>query len=203
MSEVATAPVSSNGTEIVGRYKEKLAGYGKQITELTEKLAKAESRAQKAEKAYDGDAIRAENAALKQTIRTSTHREKFRALAKEAGAADDAVDDLFDASGWKAEKDEIDEEAMKALVGDLKPKKAWAFRSAEAADDGGDQTAEPVIKRVPAGDRGTAHNPAKGGIRLTAANLADPKFMLDPRNKEMIQAAAKEHRIALPDREAQ
>jgi hypothetical protein len=53
----------------------------------------------------------------------------------------------------------------------------------------------PTRPAAPAQGRGGAHQPAKSGVVLTRAQMADPKFMLDPRNKEIIQSAAREHRF--------
>jgi len=121
-------------------------------------------------------------------------------LAKEAGADERGLDDLYQLSGWKAEKDEPDEEGIKKLLEDIKAKKPLYF---PAPTDAEPTKEEPPVRRVPAADRGGPHNPSKTGIYLTPKHLADPAFMLDPRNKEMIASAAREGRFRLPDRQAQ
>ncbi len=141
-------------------------------------------------------------AELEQVIRNRTHGDAFKRIAKAAGADERGLDDLYALSGWKAEKDDVDEAALKTLVDDLKAKKPLHFPPPSDAGDSPTVEEKP-IKRVVGGDRGGSHDKTKSGIRLTGENLADPKFMLDPRNKDMILAAAKEGRIRLPDRQAQ
>ncbi len=144
-------------------------------------------------------------AELEQVIRNRSHGDIFKRLAKDAGADERGLDDLYSLSGWKAEKDEADEDAIKKLVEDIKAKKPLYFPETEDGLPLTDRQSadEKPVKRVAGGDRGGSHDKTKSGIRLTASNLADPTFMLNPKNKELILSAAKEGRIRLPDREAQ
>jgi len=197
-----TPPATKGGeSELVGRYKEKLAQYGKIISAMEAERDEAIKRAEKAEKSYDGDKLRVENETLKQQLRNRTHGDVFRRLAKEAGADERAIDDLYVLSGYKADKDDIDEAKLKTMVEELKAKKPLHFPA--PAVEGETPATEPEVRRVPAADRGGSHDKGKSGVRLTEKHLADPMFMLNPKNKDMILAAAKEHRIALPMREAQ
>lgn len=149
----------------------------------------------------DPEASKAKVAELEGKLRTVTHKAEFAKLAKAAGAHEDAIDDLYQLSGYTAAKDEIDAKALGSLVEDLKGKKAYAF--APPAEEGTGRTvdaaatpATPQLKAIPGGGRGQGHNPGNTGIKLTRAQLADPKFMLDPRNKELIADAAKNKRFA-------
>jgi hypothetical protein len=147
------------------------------------------------------DSVKAENKELKQQLRMGAHRDAFRRLASAAKVKQEGIDDLFALSGWKADKDEIDEAAMGKLLDELRGKKALFFES-QGDGDTAEEVPTSATKRVPAPDRGSTFDRGKAGIRLTGKELADPKFMLDPKNKELILAAAKEGRIDLPDREA-
>ncbi len=199
-SEPPPIPVDS-----VNRWKGRAQRLGEENAELKKEVATQQARAEKAEKAYDGDAIRAENVKLKQDARNRSHGDIFKRLAKDAGADERGLDDLYSLSGWKAEKDEADEDAIKKLVEDIKAKKPLYFPETEDGLPLTDRQSadEKPVKRVAGGDRGGSHDKTKSGIRLTASNLADPTFMLNPKNKELILSAAKEGRIRLPDREAQ
>jgi hypothetical protein len=147
----------------------------------------------------DPEAHKARVAELEQKLRTVTHKAEFARLAKAANAHDDAIDDLFTLSGYTPAKDDIDPKALQAIVDDLKQKKAYAF-AAQATETEGTRVSEsitPGAKVIPGAGRGTSHNPATSGIKLTRAQLMDPKFMLDPKNKELIKAAATGGRLAM------
>jgi hypothetical protein len=149
---------------------------------------------------------------LKGQIRQRDHRDVWRELAKEAGVKPKAVDRLFQLSGWKADADAVDRKAMAAALEGLRESDDYAFEPVSEGDGegqggSGQRAAEkpvtPGERPVPGGGRGKPHNPSKSGVVLTKNQLADPKFMLDPRNKDIIQSAAKEGRFRLPDREGQ
>jgi hypothetical protein len=191
-TETGTAPPS-----LEERYKARAFESSKDNARLKKEVERLEK------KLSEGvDAIKAENEDLKQQLRSVNHRDAFRRLASAAKVKPEGIDDLFALSGWKADKDEVDEVEMQKLLEGLRTKKGLFFESSD--QDSGDNAGEvpPATRRVPAPDRGSTFDRGKSGIRLTEKQLADPKFMLDPRNKELILAAAKEGRIALPDREA-
>ena len=193
-SETPTAPKPAPNLE--ERYRARAFEASKDNVRLKKEIERLEK------KLSEGvDAVKEENAALKQQLRNNNHRDAFRRLAKAAKVRDEGIDDLFSLSGWKADKDEIDEIAMGKLLDELRGKKALFFDNSGDGDTAGDVPL-PVSKRVPAPDRGATFDRGKSGVRLTGKELADPAFMLDPKNKEMILAAAKEGRINLPDREA-
>lgn len=137
-------------------------------------------------------------AELTGTIRSGKAKSVFSRLAKEAGAPEAAIEDLYTLSGHKAETDEPDEEAMKTLVADLKTKKPYAFAGqgdAGQGDAGGSGQGQGNPPPPPPGrDRGNSNSGGDGTI-LTREQLADPKFMLDKSNQELIQRAAREKRI--------
>jgi hypothetical protein len=53
---------------------------------------------------------------LQQQIRTTTHKETFREIAKKANVREDALNDLWDLSGYKAEGDQADEAKLQELI---------------------------------------------------------------------------------------
>ena len=137
-------------------------------------------------------------AELRGTIRSGKAKSVFSRLAKEAGAPDEAIEDLYTLSGHKAESDEPDEEALKTLVTELKGKKPYAFTGKPAAGQGEGQGDAGGMGNPPPNppgrDRGNSNSGGDATL-ITKAQLMDPKFMLNPANRDLIQRAAQEHRI--------
>jgi hypothetical protein len=138
---------------------------------------------------------------LQQKLRVMTHKEVFAKRARESGAREKAIDHLYQISGYVADKDDVDATAIDAAIAKLKVDADYAFSSAEemvetrAVAGSIVPGTEQAARTPPAVGRGGGHDPSKSGIRLTKQQLADPKFMLDPRNKEVILAAAKASRV--------
>ena len=55
-------------------------------------------------------------AELENQLRTRDHKETFRELAKKANVREDALNDLWDLSGYKAETDQADEATLGELI---------------------------------------------------------------------------------------
>jgi chorismate mutase len=140
-------------------------------------------------------------AELEASIRDRTHFDKFAELAKGAKAKDAALKHLWQVSGYKAEADDIDERALQSLVAKLKQDADYAFDpepsdTTKAAQD----AARPTSRTKYGLDIGSAAEPAGGGRAsrnqgadgtiVTQEMRADPKFMLDPKNRELIRDAA-------------
>lgn len=142
-------------------------------------------------KAAEPDAQAARIAELEASIRDRNHFDKFTELAKGAKAKEAALKHLWQVSGYKAEADEPDEHVLGKLIADLRQNADYAFEPIEppARDIAGRYTTPP-----PGGGRGLRNQGGDGTI-ITAEMRADPKFMLDPRNNEIITQAAKEHRF--------
>ncbi len=145
-------------------------------------------------------------AELEASIRDRSHFDKFAELAKGAKAKDAALKHLWQVSGYKAEADAIDEKALQSLVARLKTEAGYAFDPEPADTAKAAQEAARTTSRTKYGlDVGSAAQPAGGGRSLrnqggdgtivTQEMRADPKFMLDPRNREIITTAAKEGRF--------
>jgi len=145
-------------------------------------------------------------AELEGSIRERNHKDAFTKLAKGAKAKEAAIDHLWKVSGYKAEADEIDEKALTRLVADLKASADYAFdhdenatttaaREAAQREWSGKKHGLPAPGEAPAGGGRSARNQGGDGTIVTAEMRADPKFMLDPRNKQLIGDAAREGRF--------
>jgi len=157
------------------------------------------------------DAQAARITELESAIRDRRHYDKFAELAKGAKAKDAALKHLWQVSGYKAEADEPDEKALGKLVEDLRKSADYAFEPSDNADFGMRNAESKIQNRQssrtkygletgaapePAGGgRSTERNKGGDGTIVTAEMRADPRFMLDPRNREIITAAAKEGRF--------
>jgi len=155
------------------------------------------------------DAQAARIAELEGTIRDREHYDKFTELATASKAKAKALKQLWrDAKdrGYQPEGDEIDEKALQTVVAKLKTEVDYAFDPEESGNvTAAREAARPTSRTKYGLDLGTAAEPAGGGRAsrnqggdgtiVTQEMRADPKFMLDPRNKELITQAAKEGRF--------
>lgn len=140
-------------------------------------------------------------AELEASIRDRTHFDRFAELAKGAKAKDAALKHLWQVSGYKAEADDIDDHALQSLVAKLKSEADYAFDPEPSSNATAAQEAARATSRTKYGlDIGSAGEPAGGGRAsrnqgadgtiVTQEMRADPKFMLDPKNREIIRDAA-------------
>ena len=149
------------------------------------------------------DAQAARIAELEASIRDRTHFDKFAELAKGAKAKDKALKQLWrDAKdrGYKPESDDVDEKALQAAVASLKAEVDYAFDPEDASTTQvAKDAARPTSRtkyglemrgETPAGGGRQERNVGHDGTIVTQEMRADPKFMLDPRNKEIIRDAA-------------
>jgi hypothetical protein len=194
MSETATSP--NNQGEIIGRMKARIKDLSRrlQAAEAASQAATTEAAAAKAK--YETEPLKAENEQLRGEIRTGKHKAAFSRLAKDAGVREKAVEALYQLSGWKAEKDDVDEKGMSEAIEGLRESADYAFEPAQDAQaETKPEALTPSRVPPPAQGRGAAHQPSRSGVVLTRAQMADPRFMLNPANREIIQSAAKEHRF--------
>jgi hypothetical protein len=140
-------------------------------------------------------------AELEALIRDRNHFDAFNKMARDAKAKDGAIKHLWQVSGYKAEVDEIDEKALQSLVSQLKQDADYAFDPEESGTTTAAREAARPTSRTKYGlDIGNAAEPAGGGRAsrnqgadgtiVTQEMRADPKFMLDPKNRELIRDAA-------------
>ena len=164
-------------------------------------LTPARSRDALAEHMSSPDAMAERITELEGMIRDRTHYDKFTELAKSAKAKDAALRHLWQVSGYQADTDEIDEPALKTLVAELKRDVSYAFDEEETSNTQAAQEAgRPSNSRTKyglelrgeeaAGGGRSVRNVGSDGTIVTQEMRADPKFMLDPRNKELIRDAA-------------
>ncbi len=137
-------------------------------------------------------------AELEARIRDRNHFDRFAELAKGEKAKESAVKHLWKLSDYRAEADEPDETALKGILKKLKTEADYAFDP-----DPADTTTAKAVREnsrtkyglemkgaEPSGGGRAERNKGGDGTIVTAEMRADPKFMLDPRNKEIIRDAA-------------
>lgn len=138
---------------------------------------------------------------LEGAMRDRIHYDRFSELAKEAGAKPAALKHLWDVSKYKAADDKVDDEALGKVLDSLQESADYAF---DIRPEPAPEKRETVKTRGglefrsvpnPAGGGRSKRNGGQDGTIITAEMRADPKFMLDPRNKETILTAAKEGRF--------
>ena len=91
---------------------------------------------------------------LRDKLRGVTHREAFMKAAKDAGAEDDFLDDLYTLSGYQGEGDEPDEGAISKAVEKLKSNKPRYFREDDERDERDDRRGERGGRKERERDKG-------------------------------------------------
>ncbi len=141
---------------------------------------------------------------LESSIRDRNHFDKFAELAGAAKAKAKALRQLWrDAKDRGYEPDgDPDEKALQSLVAKLKTEVDYAFDidPADAAVEARENVRKPTSRTkygldvegpiTPGGGRSGERNKGADGTIVTQEMRADPKFMLDPKNREMIRDAA-------------
>ncbi len=150
------------------------------------------------------DAQAARIANLEASIRDRNHFDKFAELAKGARAKDKALRQLWrDAKdrGYKPESDDVDEKALQTAVAQLKSEVDYAFDPSDSGElrvaSGEKRETSRTKYGLDVGSAGEAagggranRNQGADGTIVTQEMRADPKFMLDPKNREIIRDAA-------------
>ena len=160
----------------MAEYRDALTGVGEERDNLKRQIG-------------NPDETTRELASLREQIRDRTHYDKFAELASASKAKAKALRQLWrDAkeAGYEPKGDEPDERTLGDLVSKLRESVDYAFDS----DD------EPAPAATSAAARAAAPAPGRSerhgrndSLGLTADQMADPKFMLDPRNRAYISAA--------------
>jgi len=140
-------------------------------------------------------------AELEASIRDRNHFDKFAELAQASKAKAKALRQLWrDAKdrGYEASGDEPDEKALHAAVARLKTEVDYAFDPEPENATAAREAARPTSRtkyglemrgEAPAGGGRGDRTDGKGGT-VSAQMRADPKFMLDPKNRQYISDAA-------------
>jgi len=142
-------------------------------------------------------------AELEARERDRNHFDKFAELAQASKAKAKALRQLWreaKASGYEPNSDDIDEKALQSVVARLKTEADFMFdpeidnttTAAREAARPSSRTKYGLEMRgeEPAGGGRANRNQGADGTIITQEMRADPKFMLDPKNKEMIRDAA-------------
>jgi hypothetical protein len=135
----------------------------------------------------DTSAMKKRVAELEGIIRNGNHKAAFARLGKEKELDPDAVDYLYQISGWKAESEEIDEEAMSATLDELKTKPGLSRLFGNLAPP---PNGQPLVRKPgPASGQGGGDK-GRPGSKFTNEQLSDPVFTM--RNWDAIQKDAME-----------
>jgi hypothetical protein len=176
-----------------------------QLAELREQHNAAISKLEEIEPEWQaGKTSAIEIAELKAALRDRLHFDKFAELASASKAKAKALRQLWreaKASGYEPDSDEINEKALQTVVAHLKTASDFAFDPDEAAAATDTTAARKPTSRTkygldvngpitPGGGRSPERNQGADGTIVTQEMRADPKFMLDPKNKELIRDAA-------------
>ena len=187
--------------------QEQIKNLSTQVTELRElnteaykSLEERDARISTLEAKPESTARIAE---LEASIRDRNHFDKFAELAGAAKAKAKALRQLWrDAKdrGYEADGDEVDEKALQAIVAKLKTEVDYAFDvDVDGTTTAAREAARPTSRtkyglemrgEEPAGGGRQERNKGADGTIVTQEMRADPKFMLDPKNREMIRDAA-------------
>jgi hypothetical protein len=171
MSEVGA---NDNRGELIGRLKSKLketilkakaAEDARVAAEKERDAIRADVDSAKAK--YDGSKLKTENEELRTKLRTTEHRKAFDKLAKARGVAEDALDDLWQLSGYQAAKDEVDEAAIGTLLDEQKAKPGRARLFGEVAET-------PTSAPGPGRGQGQCETKPNGKFLVTRAQMGDP-----------------------------
>ncbi len=211
LSPPETMPMASETTalDILQRQVEGLTSQLQKLTSERDEYRVAlseisEERDTLKTKVASPDAQAARIAELEMAIRDRHHFDKFAELAKGAKAKEAALKHLWQVSGYKAEVDDVDDKALGKLVERLRQEADYAFEPDDPDQNASSSPREAVRARSglefrntpePVGCGRSGRNQGGDGTIITAEMRADPRFMLDPRNKELIAAAAKEGRF--------
>lgn len=116
-----------------------------------------------------------ENERLKGEIRTRDHRTVFNKVAAEMNIRPEALNDLWNLSGYKAETDQPDEGRIKTMIGAAVTERSYLV--VEPADAGtGTQPAKPAPQNGPGGQRGAPSQDA-GGMTVRTSQMRSAVWM--------------------------
>jgi FtsZ-binding cell division protein ZapB len=161
-----------------------------EVEKLKAEVASAKSEVETAKSKYDDSKLKAENQELKGKLRTTEHRKVFDRLAKERGVAEDALDDLWQLSGYQAAKDEVDEAAIGTLLDEQKTRPGRARLFGEVAET-------PTSTPGPGRGQGTRETKPNGKFQVTRAQLSDGVWAYE--NSERIKEATKGNTLEIID----
>src|SRR3954447_10292207 len=137
------------------------------------------------------DEWRARHDDLARRVRERDHKDAFRRVAAGAGVRPDAVDDLYALSGYEAEGDRADEQAIGGLIGEAVKARPYLLQTAgeppAPAPRGAPQAERPRLSVGLDAGRG---DPDRCTERLYVreSQLKDPRFTL-PNTRALAEAS--------------
>lgn len=124
------------------------------------------------------DAASGERDAARGDLRDIRHRAAFREVALASEVREDAVDALYQLTGYAPGADEIDADAITAAITDGKARFSFTVKPpAPEVPAPTTPAAKPPAPRAPGASRGTAPT-APGRLKVSADQLADPGWMM-------------------------
>ena len=183
MSENTGTAAADHG--LVARLASKARGLSEQLKAATTNLDAAQKRNAELERQVTELGQRADTSAASKRVEELTaelrglkHRQVFDRLAGKLDALPDALEDLWQLSGYKPEADAADEAGLEKLIGDVKAKKAYLFKPASGAEGAppadGSPPAEPP-NPGPAGGKG-APPAAPGKFAVKPSDVRSPQW---------------------------
>jgi hypothetical protein len=166
MSEEATAPKQGDPNAEASKYRKMAKTLKGRVAELESLLSDVPSP----------DESAARVAELEGKLRQRDHMDAFRRLAAEK-IRPEALEDAYTLSGWTADADEVDEQAMTSTIDNLVLARAYlAVPAAEVPATEGETVSPPVersfslTRPVPAKGSGRGHSPNQQTNQNTRAN---------------------------------
>jgi anti-sigma28 factor (negative regulator of flagellin synthesis) len=164
MSEIATptpTPTSSGDPGIVARLASQRTQFRQQrdTARVEADQLRTENTRLKGENTNlstraDTSASAKRVAELEAQIRQGNHLKAFERLAKAKGATEGAYEDLYQLSGYRAERDEVDEAAIGALIDEQKARRPYLFGGKVEPGKTGDTS---IVKPGAGGGQGKSH----------------------------------------------
>jgi hypothetical protein len=168
--------------DAVERLKTTLKRVGRDLKATRERAEQAErdrdaanTKAVKAQQDFDANPLKARVDELNQKLRDTAHKATFARLARSKGVADDAIDLVYQHSGYRAEQDEPDEAAIGSLIDGLKDRPGVSRLFGEPGPNGNPGPAK--------GQGGRSGEGSK--FRVTAAQLRDPNWCLQNQERRL------------------
>jgi hypothetical protein len=203
--DIVTKELRHDGSsETIARLAAQRTKFRGAVTKLTSERDAANARIAKLEAdvleaGKTGGATRI--AELEAQIKSNAHRAKFNELAKAAGVKPNAVEDLWEKSGYKADGAEPDEKAMTKAIEAQRTARDYLFGdpnaggTTPAAGDDEEDDGAPEVKELeqprpgPARGQGGQKKSTGSQTQFTDAQLRDPEWCFS--NAGKLAAAAK------------
>lgn len=160
-----------NATKEAIKERKKRQEFESNLTELTTERDKLKSDLEN----YP-DKSKAKLQELQQKVRDRDHLDRFKEIARELKVKDGkALEDVWKNSGYKAETDEVDDDAIKTAIGSYLDGRDYLLSSDVAATTSNPEPAKPQAPPAPV--KGRASNAGTPYFTYSAKDLANPVWM--------------------------